>query len=363
MSIIWENILKINIEELLQVMIILNKDETNLVTQMERIYQEIASATIDPGDENTSVENLCHLFRITQVALQHKNDNMIEQKELLKEKDIQLKDQEIQLKRLKVKRKDLDPSSTNMRSLQEELIDLERKYETSLRDLENAEEVLEQEREISANIKATANEEKSKLSMLQNSNRKLEADLRETKMQLSSQRSKLHNRQTDEETQNNIIHQKNQEMAKFVDEIDMLSTENDQLAAEMTDVTAELEAAMEEIEKGNEELNTLRRVVQDSDLRADELNDERDALKIRVEDFSDQLERLQTEKNYTIKKLETKLKLNAVELTTLSDINKNLEFQIKEHKQSIKTLQNTEILDLMNELKMEINNKGFRLLI
>ena len=53
-------------------------------------------------------------------------------------------------------------------------------------------------------------------------------------MQLSSQRSRLHNRQTDEETQKNIINQKNQEMSKYIEEIDILSTENDQLAADMT---------------------------------------------------------------------------------------------------------------------------------
>jgi outer membrane murein-binding lipoprotein Lpp len=114
-------------------------------------------------------------------------------------------------------------------------------------------------------------------------------------MQLSTQKSRMHTKQTDEDTHKNLINQKNQEMNKYIQEIDILSTENDQLAADMAEVTIELEAAMEEIQRGNKELDALRRVVQDSDLRADELNDERDALRIKLEDLSDQVEKLQHE--------------------------------------------------------------------
>jgi hypothetical protein len=40
------------------------------------------------------------------------------------------------------------------RKLQEEIIELESKFEAAQKDLENAEEVLEQERQISADIQA-----------------------------------------------------------------------------------------------------------------------------------------------------------------------------------------------------------------
>ena len=175
--------------------------------------------------------------------------------------------------------------------LQEELIDVERRYESAVRDIESVSEMLEQERQINANVVAASKEDSVKMTILNNTNRKLEADLRELRMQLSTQRGRLMTRNNDEDNHKALLNQKNVEINKFIEEVTNLGAVNEALTNDLEEVTNELQAAMEEIDTRDEEIKTLNKFLEESNLKCQELSEERDSLRERVEDFTDNLEK------------------------------------------------------------------------
>jgi chromosome segregation ATPase len=245
----------------------------------------------------------------------------------------------------------------DVRALQEELIELEKKYDSAVRELDQMEDLLDSERQTTAQAQASAKEEKSKIRNLEDINKRLEAECREVRMQLQTQRGRLQTRQSDEEQHRALINQKNSELHRYIEEVQMLSTENSQLASELEEVTTELEVAMQEMEKVQNEFEGAQKALQDSELRIEELVDERDALRIRVEDVSDQLDSLRSQKHSTITLLENQIVSLNENIKEEKKRAGDLEETIDKLKVTVKRLRNNDDQIIVEELKSEICQK------
>ncbi|KAJ3315578.1 hypothetical protein HDV04_001992 [Boothiomyces sp. JEL0838] len=338
----WDEILALTEENFLQ--------GANTAAYIDGIYHNIVSFNVDNSDEKATMDNILHLFRITQLVLQAKNNLLLEAEGQLNAEKLKAREQEIELKRLRLYGK-------GDKFTPEELIELEKTNETLQRNLEETEETLEQERQANAASQAVAREDKQKLLALQDTNKRLEADLRESKMQLSTQRTKLQSRHTDEDSRKAIIDQKNLELNQFAEEIKLLSTENQQLNTELEAVTSELETAVGEIEQTTNEIESLRVLLAEADDKIDQISDERDALKIKVEDLADQLEMKDKENKKEVRKVQIKLASLQDELTEYSINKQQSESKVKELQDIINKLHENDSLDYVEQLKQEIATK------
>lgn len=176
-------------------------------------------------------------------------------------------------------------------------------------------------------------------------------------MQLSTQRGRLQNKNTDDDAQKNIISQKNAELQKYVEEIQILSTDNNQMNTELEEITFELEAALVEIEKNGDELTTLRAAVEESDEKTEKLTDERDALRIRVEDLSDRLEKRNSEYEVKISGLEKKVVKLKTKVRIVELDREKQALEIKGYQESLRNTKDDDHSILLKEMKREIVSK------
>ncbi len=188
--------------------------------------------------------------------------------------------------------------------------------------------------------------------------RRLEANLRESKMQLSNQKGKLQSRNSDDDTHRNLLNQKNAEINRYVEEIGLLSSDNNQMSVEIEEITAELEVTLGEIEKNTDELETLRASVQKSDERIDQLIDERDSLRIKVEDLSDQLESKGLQNDEKYKEIEKKSMKYRDRVKELEQENSFQIAELKKLKGSLEQLRHSDEIPLLDALKKEVVSKG-----
>ena len=136
-----ETLLNTNLDSVLNVATP-NKDERNLYSKMDTLYHQLVEINIDPNQ--VSIDQMCQLMQVFQAVLQHKNDNLIETRETLKTQDEQVHDQELEIKRLRMLQKQGSSQDRDMMDFQDELINLERKYDSATRDIESLTEMLEQ---------------------------------------------------------------------------------------------------------------------------------------------------------------------------------------------------------------------------
>ena len=176
-------------------------------------------------------------------------------------------------------------------------------------------------------------------------------------MQLSTQRGRLQYKSSDEDAQKNVINQKNLDIKKYVEEIQVLSTENNQMSIELEEITYELEASLIEIEKLSAEDQTLKELLQQAEEKIENLVDERDALRIRVEDLSDKIDGKNTEHSSKLEEMERKLQKSKFKVKLLEDEKARQDFEIKEYKATIQSIKNEDEAFTIRELKREIMAK------
>lgn len=246
-----------------------------------------------------------------------------------------------------------------MSELNQELIEIEQERDGLHREVEVLEEALEQERLESVKLKMLVSEEQTKTLNLQDSNRRLEAEIRDYKTQLSAQKGRQQRQITYDANNdpNTTISKKNQEIVKLTGEIQMLSTENASLANELEAVTEELEVAVSELENNNFELTNLRSINDESSQKIDSLLLERDSFRVKVED----LQAEQDEKiDYHVKKLEKVEKLYKESKTINDNLNgkiKGLESRITIQRKEIQALRDKLACDDIEDLKKDIAEK------
>eukprot|EP00842_Homolaphlyctis_polyrhiza_P005478 jgi/Hompol1/5931/HPOL_000996-RA len=270
-----------------------------------------------------------------------------------------IQDQEIEIKRLRSQTvKSSEPAFIEIRNLKDELIQLEQQNMAAKRDVERAEEALDSERSVVAQLTVNLKDEKARATVLQDTNRRLEEELRDTRNQLSDQRTRMQSRNIDQDQIKLQLNERNAELNRYVAEIQMLSTENAQMAAEMELLTQELEVTVNEFETNAKELQDTKDRLDQSQLKIEELEDECDALKIKIEDLVEQLDSREQSQESLNDELQTET--NALK-EHVAEQSKTVEHQRKtiQHLQSeIEALQHRNDQTLLTELKDELINKG-----
>ncbi|KAJ1533011.1 hypothetical protein HK405_000749, partial [Cladochytrium tenue] len=172
-----------------------------------------------------------------------------------------------------------------IRELREENLELERKCQRLQRGLQKAEDSLEKEVKYGQELNTALAEEKSRLEALNESMRQLQQEVKDREVQMVSQRHRLLSKTVEEEEYRNQI--KASRKYVFWDGEDC--TQNVELASEVEMIGQELEAAIAEVDRGSKEIETAKQIIANSDSIIDELTEERDVLKIKLEELSDQL--------------------------------------------------------------------------
>ena len=167
---------------------------------------------------------------------------------------------------------------------------MEQQKAAALRDAERAEEALDSERSVVAQLTLNLKDEKSRVGVLQETNKRLEDELRDARNLLADHRTRIQSRTIDQDQFKAQLNDKNLEINRYIAEIQMISSENAQMAFDVEEIANELEVALSEIEKKTKDLEEARDLIDKNDGLITELTDERDALQIKIEDLVEQLE-------------------------------------------------------------------------
>ena len=350
-----ETLLNTNLDSVLNVSTP-NKNERNLYSKMDNLYHQLVEINVDPNQ--VSMDQMCQLMQIFQAVLQHKNDNLIETRETLKTQDEQVHDQELEIKRLRMLQKQGSSQDRDMMDFQDELINLERKYDSATRDIESLTEMLEQERQINSNVLAASKEDYVKMTVLNNTNKKLELDLRELRMQLTAQRGRLTSRLGDEDGQKALIHQKNVEINRFIEENTNLNSVNECLTVDLEEVTNELQAAMEELDSKNQEIKNLNKELEECTGKMQELEDERDGLRARIENLGDGVDKERSRQRKLVDGIEKDLEYYQNQCKALESSRQDLESKLKKYEEKFQSVSSQESAVLIDKLEAEIESKN-----
>ena len=203
----------------------------------------------------------------------------------------------------------------------------------------------------------TAAEDRERIKAIEEEKKKLQGELREAKLKISSERWKLQSRSTDDEAHKATISIKNAEIAAYIEDIQRLSTENKGLTTELEEIQAEQEAAMGQLESYEEELETLRSITTHSEDKISGLVEERDQLRIKLEDLSFQIDGKQDIHDKHIHEMEKKIqKMKAKTEKIEADKQEQIAY-INTLNETINRLRKDDNNDIMEELRKELNAK------
>nr|KAJ3422939.1 hypothetical protein HK105_005441 [Polyrhizophydium stewartii] len=291
----WDHILGLRLDE---------TDSERLGLALESLASSITHASLAPSDPQATPENLVHLFRVTQLLAEYTESKLRSAGASLFQAKAQVQDQEIEIRHLRSQpAKSTDPSFIGapfgIRNLKDELIQLEQRHVAAKRNAERAEEALDSERAVVNQLTQSLKDEKARMVVLQDANRRLEDEIRDVRNDLSDQRTRMQSRNLDQDQFKLQLTEKNAQINRCIAEIQMLSSENKTMAAEIESLTVELEAApplklltiaFGPDSRNSKELQETRDLLDGNDRAIESLTDERDALQIKVEDLVEQLE-------------------------------------------------------------------------
>ncbi|KAJ3055080.1 hypothetical protein HK097_011570 [Rhizophlyctis rosea] len=240
-------------------------------------------------DPNATPANLLHLFRVTQAAMELKNMYLEEAEEQIQSLDASLKESEAEINRQRAAALGGDSYGAEMRSLREDIAELERRNEDLTKDVVNVEAALESERITNQELSLAIGKEKSKVVALEDDVKRLKGEVSHYVAQLNSQKDRLQSKHTDEDQFRNQLKEKNNEISRYVAEVQILGTENAQLHDEIDAMAQELEATVLEIERTSKEHEEAQEIIIKNDRMIDRLTEERDAIKQKLGDLSTQL--------------------------------------------------------------------------
>ncbi|KAI8905079.1 hypothetical protein EDD86DRAFT_212204 [Gorgonomyces haynaldii] len=346
MTLPWEEVLSISLSSLLE-------DNDSLRDEVDKITPMVLGCEVDVADPKATPENLIHLFKLAKLVLQVNYQSLNDLEHVLKERENDLDEQNREVSKLRAI--SIASGMEDTLGIHDALNEALKQKEQALKDLENLEEALEQERMESASLKLHLKEEQTKTASVQESNRRLEAEVKECKAQLSSQKTKV-NRMPSEEVLN--VQKKNQEINRYIAEIQILSTDNAHLADDLEAVTQELEAAVTQLDKNATELESNKKLLDENLNTIDELTNERDALRIRLEDMAEHQEARMNEQVRKMEKMERLLdaerQAHKDTVDALNDAEKNMTLLRKE----ITSLKDQLMASEMVEMKQELQEKN-----
>ncbi|KAJ3415066.1 hypothetical protein HDV05_005592 [Chytridiales sp. JEL 0842] len=276
----WDRLGRINLEKLL-------KNEESLEDELEALYPLLASVKIKPDDPRASVDQLIKLFRVTQLTMELKNMYLEGAEAQIKELEVRLKAEE-ETNRQRSRSNGAMSPSAELRALREENNDLERRNELLTRDLQRTEANMERETKYGQELAAALAEEKARYNTLSETTRQLQNDMKEREVQMVSQRHRLLSKNVEEEEFRVQLKEKNMEINRYLSEITALTKQNAHLSQEVDTIGQELEATVNELERNLKEQETAQEIIVENDKIIDALTEERDMLKVRLEEHADQ---------------------------------------------------------------------------
>ncbi|KAI8621520.1 hypothetical protein BC830DRAFT_180184 [Chytriomyces sp. MP71] len=282
----WDLISRINIDRLL-------KNESKLDEELESLYPLLISAKISDNESRATPDALVKLFRLCQYVMELKNMFLEGAESQIERIEETLKTQEIEISKLKG-RSGATPSA-ELRMLRQENLDLERRNELLTRDLQRIEENYAKEVKYGQEVGAALSEEKARYATLSEAMRELQNEMKEREVQMVSQRHRLLSKNIEEEEFRGQLKEKNLEINKYLSEIKSLTTQNNQLASEVETIGQELDATVLEIERNSREIEEMQTIITNNDLLLDQVTEERDTLKIKVEELNDKLQLKQSQ--------------------------------------------------------------------
>ncbi|KAJ3236898.1 hypothetical protein HDU78_004338 [Chytriomyces hyalinus] len=344
----WDLVARINFDRLL-------KNESKLDEELESLYPLLVSAKITEGDPRATPEALLKLFRLSQYVMELKNMFLEGAETQIERIEETLKTQESEISKLK-SRSGAAPSA-ELRMLRQENLDLERRNELLTRDLQRVEENYAKEVKFGQEVGAALSEEKARYATLSETTRELQNEMKEREVQMVSQRHRLLSKNIEEEEFRSQLKEKNMEVNKYLAEIKSLTTQNVQLSNEVDTIGQELDATVSEIERNAREIEEMQTIINSNDLLLDQVTEERDTLKIKVEELSDKLQMKQSQTDEAVESLHYDfeyLKKIAAEADANAVMYKN---QVERLTQEVAILKKNAISANDDSLRTEIREK------
>ncbi|KAI9136454.1 hypothetical protein BKA69DRAFT_147910 [Paraphysoderma sedebokerense] len=266
---------------------------------LERLYPALVSTKIEPSDPNLTIENLLHLFRITQLCmevnhifLEEAEGTIVSMQETVTQKNRELK----QLKSTGPNSLRDDDEIFQLKVANEEL---QAKNEDLTIKLRKAEENLDIETSRMDGVNMELKNERTKSRQLSETIEELNVEVKE----LRTFRDQFLGKKA-EEAYKSQIKDKNNAINRYLAEIQQLSVQNNQLTADFETLTVELEAAVTELEANSQEIENLQKSISQYEEKTKKYFEEGDLLRKSENDLSEKIK----ERDQRILELETQLK-------------------------------------------------------
>ncbi|KAJ3058787.1 hypothetical protein HDU99_006653, partial [Rhizoclosmatium hyalinum] len=269
------------------------------------------------------------------------------------EETIKLQDTEIS----KLKSRAGATPSAELRMLRQENLDLERRNDLLTRDLQRLEENLAKEVKYGQEVGAALSEEKARYMTLSETTRELQNEMKEREVQMVSQRHRLLSKNIEEEEFRAQLKDKNLEINKYLSEIKALTTQNSQLSAEVDTIGQELEATVNEIERNAIEMDEMHEIIKNNDILLEQVTEERDTMKIKVEELHDRLQVRDAQTDETIDALNKDIEYLKKLVAEANAANISYRNQVEHMTEELGSMKRSSIVANEDALHLEIREK------
>eukprot|EP00794_Sanderia_malayensis_P012922 gene12922-14254_t len=280
----WDQILSVDIP-------LLETDEE----YAERLFHNLAEVEVFPGSqEATDAVKMVQLFKVTQGVMKVKN---IQYKETFNElenvmDEARTKETDL-MAEIDALQKDLAHykkyTGTDDRFMKAELEQLQNKYESAEKELEELERKLVKEQDNSDKLAKQYKEVESKNTELKREGDRLRNNIKDFQRQLESLRENQILRKGEDMTVKDQISIKNKELSRYLDEIRDLQNENDSLQKDVNIARKELEEATIAMNEMADDHAKLQNVLEDRDVLLERNRQEGDLLRAQVQDLQHQV--------------------------------------------------------------------------
>ncbi|KAJ3336777.1 hypothetical protein HDU93_002170 [Gonapodya sp. JEL0774] len=300
---------------------------------LEHVYDALCSASVRADDPRATTENLLRLVRVAQCVMEYKHA-------LYKDTDAEAERLDLEVQRLEAAGAGVDPS---FRALRDEAASLDRRLRDSETRVARAERALEQEKARVDAAQLEAQAERSRAAALAQQVERATAEAREAAAQAAAHKEAASRARSEETDVRMGIREKNAEVNRLLNEVNVLAARNGQLEVEVETMEQELEAAVGELESKTRDQQDTHAALLASDAAVDSLRAERDAYKARAEE----LEGLTREKGLRV---ETELEEIGGELLEYKHKVSASRLELSNRETRITALQ-SEIADLRSQLE------------
>ncbi|XP_009960120.1 PREDICTED: centrosomal protein of 290 kDa-like, partial [Leptosomus discolor] len=263
---------------------------------------EIVSKVDGKDLKTETLEQLIHLFKITQTLLRMKVQEVelaLEEVEKAGEEQAKCENQ-FKTKVMKLQNElemaQRSAGGRDTRFLRDEIRQLEKQLEQKERQLTDTEKELEKEKKVNEQLalrNEDAENENIKLRRekkhIKKKNEQLRQDVVDYQRQIDSQKETTLLRRGEDSDYRSQLSKKNFELVQYLDEIQNLTEANEKLDIQNQEMRKNLEESVQEMEKMTDEYNKMKLIVQQSDIVMDQLRKEKEQYKFQVQELSDQL--------------------------------------------------------------------------